>query len=61
MKYTISSLSFDWGKAKKLASMPADMGYEIFWECGSEDTWINTMELLNARQKHPFKIGRAHV
>lgn len=56
MKYTISSLSFDWGKAKKLASMPADMGYEIFWECGSEDTWINTMELLNAQQKHPFSI-----
>lgn len=56
MKYTISSLSFDWGKVKKLASMPADMGYEIFWECGSEDTWINTMNLINAEQKHPFSI-----
>ena len=56
MKYTISSLSFDWGKAKRLADMPADIGYEIFWECGSEDTWRNTMDLLNAKQQHPFSI-----
>ncbi len=46
MKYTISSLSFDWGRVKSLRDMPEDMGYEIFWECGSEDNWRHTMELL---------------
>lgn len=56
MKYTISSLSFDWGKAKRLKDMPEDLGYEIFWECGSEDTWRNTMELLQANCTHRFSI-----
>lgn len=46
MKYTISSLSFDWGRVKRLADMPEQLGYEIFWECGSEDNWHNSMRIL---------------
>ena len=56
MRYTISSLSFDWGKAKRLRDMPEDLGYEIFWECGSEDTWKNTMEIIQANGSHRFSI-----
>lgn len=56
MKFTISSLSFDWGKMKNLRDMPGEFGYEIFWECGSEDNWVNTMELLQAERTHAFSI-----
>lgn len=61
MRYTISSLSFDWGKVRRLANMPAEFGYEIFWECGSEDQWNHTMEILQAECKHPFSIHSPYL
>lgn len=56
MRYTISSLSFDWAKVKKLADMPGDFGYEIFWETGSLDNWNHTMEIIQGKVRHPMSI-----
>lgn len=61
MKYTISSLSFDWGKVRHLEGMPLELGFEIFWECGSEDSWHHTMDILQANGKRRLSIHSPYL
>ena len=56
MNYTISSYSFDWGKVRRLKDMPQDLGFEIFWECGSVDNWLHTMDILRANGDRRLSI-----
>ena len=61
MEYTISSLSFDYGKLKRLKDMPEDMGFEFFWDCGSEDCWRHTLEMLGLPEHHHLSIHSPYL